>query len=107
MAHIITIGINKDKVEFNEKGWANLTLFVDEVTDQYGYNVSGTMAKSKEEKEAGVATRYVGNGKVVWVDDKIKFAKAERKEDGLNAAAQSMAGRETPVAESAADDLPF
>ena len=99
MASIITIGLNKDKVQFNEKGWANVTVVVNDDTNQYGQNVSASMNQSKEQREAKEAKNYVGNGKVVWTSDgTIKVA--ERVEEGVTASEQSTAGRETP-------DLPF
>jgi len=99
MASIITIGLNKDKVQFNEKGWANVTVVVNDDTNQYGQNVSASMNQSKEQREAKEAKNYVGNGKVVWTSDgTIKVA--DRVEDGVTASEQSTAGRETP-------DLPF
>jgi len=99
MASIITIGLNKDKVQFNEKGWANVTVVENDDTNQYGQNVSASMNQSKEQREAKEAKNYVGNGKVVWTSDgTIKVA--DRVEDGVTASEQSTAGRETP-------DLPF
>ena len=99
MASIITIGLNKDKVQFNEKGWANVTVVVNDDTNQYGQNVAASMNQSKEQREAKEAKNYVGNGKVVWTSDgTIKVA--DRVEDGVTASEQSTAGRETP-------DLPF
>jgi len=99
MASIITIGLNRDKVQFNEKGWANVTVVVNDDTNQYGQNVSASMNQSKEQREAKEAKNYVGNGKVVWTSDgTIKVA--DRVEDGVTASEQSTAGRETP-------DLPF
>lgn len=98
MGAIISVGINKDKLTFNEKGWANITLFVNDETNTYGQNVSAALSQTKEEREAKTPANYVGNGKVVWCDDKIvTAAKVERQ---VTAGEQSMAGRETP-------DLPF
>ena len=99
MASIITIGLNKDKVQFNEKGWANITVVVNDETNQYGQNVSASMNQSKEQREAKESKNYVGNGKVVWTSDNtIKVA--DKVEQGTVASEQSTAGRETP-------DLPF
>ena len=98
MSTIISVGISKDKITFNEKGWANVTIFVNDETNQYGQNCSAAMEQSKEEREAKNPKNYIGNGKVVWTEGTI--AAAERVEQGTPAAAQSQAGRETP-------DLPF
>ena len=99
MSGIISIGLNKDKIQFNEKGWANVTLFVDNETNEYGQNVSAVMEQSKEQREAKEPRTYIGNGKVVFTNDGSLVA-AERREQGVTAQEQSQAGRETP-------DLPF
>ena len=48
MSTIISVGINKDKITFNDKGWANVTLFVNDETNQYGQNVSAANEKLKK-----------------------------------------------------------
>lgn len=98
MSTIISVGINKDKIKFNEKGWANVTLFVNDETNTYGQNVSVAMEQSKEAREAKEAKEYIGNGKVVWTSGEIEAA--TRVESQTVASEQSLAGRETP-------DLPF
>lgn len=98
MSAIISVGINKDKIQFNEKGWANVTIFLDDNTNEYGQNASAIMEQTKEEREQKEARTYIGNGKVVWTDGNITAA--ERRDEGVTAQEQSQAGRETP-------DLPF
>ncbi len=98
MSSIISVGISKDKITFNEKGWANVTIFVQDETNQYGQNASAAMEQSKEDRENKAPKTYIGNGKVVWTDGNISAA--ERVDQGVTASAQSTAGRETP-------DLPF
>jgi|TARA_R110000803_G_scaffold59427_7_gene118015 hypothetical protein len=99
MSTIISVGINKDKITFNDKGWANVTLFVNDETNQYGQNVSAANEQSKEQREAKEAKQYIGNGKVVWTSDGT-IAAADKVERQTEASEQSLAGRETP-------DLPF
>ena len=99
MSTIISVGINKDKITFNDKGWANVTLFVNDETNQYGQNVSAANEQSKEQREAKEAKQYIGNGKVVWTSDGT-IAAADKVERQTAASEQSLAGRETP-------DLPF
>ena len=99
MSTIISVGINKDKITFNDKGWANVTLFVNDDTNQYGQNVSAANEQSKEQREAKEAKQYIGNGKVVWTSDGT-IAAADKVERQTEASEQSLAGRETP-------DLPF
>lgn len=98
MSTIISVGINKNKITFNEKGYANVTVFINDDTNDYGQNVSMAMEQTKEEREAKTPKNYVGNGRVVWTDGKIEAA--ERRDQGVTSAEQSQAGRETP-------DLPF
>ena len=98
MATLVTLGLNKDKLTFNEKGWANITISVNDDTNQYGQNASAFISQTKEQREAKEAKTYVGNGKVVWTDGAIKVA--DRVEEGVTSSEQSTAGRETP-------DLPF
>lgn len=98
MATLLTLSVNRDKVQFNEKGWANITISIDDATNQYGQNASGWNQQTKEEREAKEARTYVGNGKVVWTDGNIVVA--DKVEQQLSTAEQSLSGRETP-------DLPF
>jgi len=98
MATLVTLGLNKDKVQFNDKGWANITISINDDTNQYGQNASAFISQTKEQREAKEAKTYVGNGKVVWTDGAIKVA--DRIEEGVTSSEQSTAGRETP-------DLPF
>jgi hypothetical protein len=98
MSTIISVGINKDKITFNDKGWANVTIFVNDETNAYGQNASAAMEQTKEQREAKEAKAYIGNGKVVWTDGNIQAA--DRVERQTEASEQSLAGRETP-------DLPF
>tara|TARA_R110000772_G_scaffold49294_1_gene113465 strand:+ start:10826 stop:11125 length:300 start_codon:yes stop_codon:yes gene_type:complete len=99
MSSIITIGLNKEKLTFNDKGWANITVFVNDETNTYGQNVSASNEQSKEQREAKEAKTYVGNGRVVWTSDGV-IAAADKVEREVVASEQSTAGRETP-------DLPF
>ena len=101
MAAILSFGINKDKfdqLDWNEKGWANITVIIDDETNTYGQNAKITKEQSKEEREAKNPKVYLGNGKVVWTDGSVNVA--DKVEKQVTSSEQSMAGRETP-------DLPF
>ena len=98
MATLVTLGLNKEKLTFNDKGWANITISINDDTNQYGQNASASISQTKEQRDAKEAKVYVGNGKVVWTDGNIKTA--DRVEEGVTASEQSTAGRSTP-------DLPF
>ena len=95
MSTIISVGINKDKITFNDKGWANVTLFVNDETNQYGQNVSAANEQSKEQREIQLVILVT----VFWTSDGT-IAAADKVERQTEASEQSLAGRETP-------DLPF
>ena len=101
MSAIISIGINRDKLVFNDKGWCNLSLFVGDDTNVYGQNVTASLEQTKDERaqEEKPAKVYCGNGRVVWTPDNV-IKKADFIEKGTSSSEQSTAGRETP-------DLPF
>ncbi len=101
MAAIASIGLKYSDLKPNEKGYVNLSINVNDETNQWGQNVSVTLSQTKEEREAKVAKQYVGNGKVVWVNDGgVKVAdKVDNNE--LTSSQQSTAGREE------SDGLPF
>lgn len=96
---IISIGLNKEKLSFNEKGYANLTLFIGDDTDNYGQNVSAVIEQTKEQRDNKEPRIYVGNGKVVWTETGLVKV-ADKVDQGTTAKEQSTAGRSTP-------DLPF
>ena len=98
MATLVTLGLNKDKIQFNDKGWANITVSINDDTNQYGQNAAASISQTKEQREAKEAKVYVGNGKVVSTDGNLNVA--DKVEQGTVASEQSTAGRETP-------DLPF
>lgn len=100
MSAIITLGIDRNKIQFNEKGWANVDIFVNDETNQYGQNVSSAMAQTLEERESKQPRVWIGNGKVVHTKDG-RVVVAEKQETQLTGSAQSMAGREVDT------DLPF
>jgi hypothetical protein len=61
--------LNKEKIKDNR--WLNLTVTINDETNQYGQNVSVFHSQSKEEREAKEKKEYVGNGKCVWNDGNI------------------------------------
>lgn len=103
MAVVIgNISVNKDKLVFNERGYAELTVFIRDEVSQYGQNISVVNRQTKEEREAKAAKVYVGNGKVTYVDDAGGIVEAPRDEMRVTTEKSSMAGREV-----ASPDLPF
>lgn len=50
--------------------YADLTVFIDpNQEDQYGYHGGITQALTKDEREANVKPKYLGNCKVFWKDE--------------------------------------
>ena len=82
----------------NEKGF-EMTVSVNDDTNQFGQNVSAFAAQTREQREAKKSKYYVGNGKVFWTDGVIKTA--EKVEAGETNTAIPTA---TPVD---TEDLPF
>lgn len=53
-----------------EKG-VELTVNINDESNQYGQNVSAFVSQTKEQREAKKDRFYVGNGKTFWTDGKI------------------------------------
>lgn len=102
MSALLNLSINvealpKEKFVKGKKGtYYNFTVSVNDKTNDYGQNVSVFDGQTKEEREAGKAKNYLGNGKVVWTDGKI--LKAEYQEQTQEA---------TTNQPEVTDDLPF
>lgn len=80
----------KEKMIKGKKGtYINLSLSVNDQTNDFGQNASVFISQTKEEK--GEKKNYVGNGKVVWTDGTCVKATAN----------------DAVVEEVASSDLPF
>ena len=72
--------IDKTRIVQGKKGtYYNVTVFVNDQEDQYGNNVAVATGLTKEEREAGAKTQYLGNGRVISTDGKI-VAVAQQKQ---------------------------
>lgn len=83
MATLIGLSIDVTKIDRSKLGngkYLNLTVSVDDQTNQYGQNVSAYHEQSKEEREAKVNRQYLGNGKVFWTDGNITKAEPKQAE---------------------------
>lgn len=69
MSALINLGIKN-----NEGGYTNVTISINDETDDYGNNVAMWLQQTKEEREAKAKRTYIGNGKVVWNDGNIMTA---------------------------------
>ena len=97
MSALVSFSIDVTKIDKNkikDGKWLNLTLSIDDQTNQWGQNASCYHAQSKEEREAKANRTYLGNGKVVWNDGNIKNAE------------QQPHSASTTI-DNAQDDLPF
>ena len=72
--------------------YINLTMSVNDET-RYGNNASVMISQTQEEREAKKPRTYIGNGKVVWTDNKITLAEREEAKE--------------VVQEAETSDLPF
>lgn len=94
MASIANIGLKYSELKPNEKGYVNVTVTLNDETNQFGQNVTVTKQQTKEQREQKIAKEYVGNGKVVWTDGKSTKAVLQNPNNqGAN--------------ESSSNDLPF
>lgn len=92
----LSIDVTKiDKTKLVNGKYLNLTVSVNDDTNQYGQNASVFNSQTKEEREAQTPKNYLGNGKVFWNDGKI-----------VNAVKQEATTEVNNVAE-VEDDLPF
>ncbi len=86
-------------VEAKEEKGVEMTLSINDETNQYGQNISGWVSQSKEQREAKKERFFTGNGKIFWSDGTINVA--EKKEEQQ----QSEPGYNPQQAEDAG--LPF
>lgn len=68
-------------LEKREKTGISLTIALNDETKAYGQNVSAWIQQSKEDREAGKARYFVGNGMTFWTDGNIKAFKYEKPDD--------------------------
>lgn len=69
----------------NGKVYVNLTISVNDET-RFGNNTSIYVSQTQEEREAKKPRTYIGNGKVVWTDNKITLAEREEAKEVLQEA---------------------
>jgi len=104
MSSLSSLYIKKEVLEtllkvVNQKGekGVDITISINEESNQYSQNISSYVSQTKEQREAKKEKFYVGNGKVFWTDGKITLA--TKKEEVHEA---------KPITnEEESDDLPF
>lgn len=83
--------IDKSKVVQGKKGtYYNITAFINDDVDQYGNNVAVATGLSKQERESGAKTQYLGNGRVVSTDGNISAAPMAQQPAQAAPASQDM-----------------
>ncbi len=77
MATLMSLSIDVTKIDKSKLAngkYLNLTVSVQDETNQWGQNVSAYHEQSKEEREAKENRNYLGNGKVFWTNKIINVA---------------------------------
>jgi len=84
MATLLGLSIDVTKIDKSKLGngkYLNLTVSVEDETNQYGQNVSAYLQQTKEEREAKENRQYLGNGKVFWTNNIINVAEKQVNND--------------------------
>lgn len=88
MAKLVSVSINTQKIDKSKliqgkKGaYLNLTISLNDTTDQYGNNVSVWQGQTEHERQGRADRNFLGNGKVVWESQSaLEEVKTETKED--------------------------
>ncbi len=69
MSSLLSISIKS-----KDGSYKSYTISISDETNQYGQNVAMWIEQSKEERESKKPRTYIGNGRVVWTDNKINVA---------------------------------
>ena len=95
MSALINFSINvaklpKEKFIAGKDGavYVNLTMSVNDET-RYGNNTGVYVSQTQEEREAKKQKSYLGNGKVVWTDNKIVLAEKEVQAEAVTQEAET------------------
>ena len=71
----------------NGRVYINLTMSVNDET-RYGNNTGIYVSQTQEEREAKKQKAYLGNGKVIWTDNKRVLAERENKAEAVTQEAE-------------------
>lgn len=83
MSTLISLSIDVSKItksKIKDGKYLDVTISVDDATNQWGKNASIYESQTKEEREAKASKAYIGGGKVVWTDGSIKVAEKSSNE---------------------------
>lgn len=96
MSSLISLSIDVTKItksKLKDGKYLDVTISVDDQTNQWGKNASIYESQTKEERDSKAPKSYIGGGKVVWTTGTISVA-----EKGSN---------EAKKANPPAEELPF
>ena len=106
MSALINLSLRVDKLPKQNfiagkdgRVYCNVTVSVNDDSNQYGQNVKCFVPQSQEEREAKKPKEYLGDGKVFWNNGQITNAV---KQENQQATVQESSSSQTEVA-----DLPF
>jgi len=89
--------IDKSKIIEGKKGkYVDLTISVNDESNDYGQNVSAWHKQSKEEREAKESKIYVGNGAVIWTDGIIALSEKPEATEKPKAKAKAKTSEKLP-----------
>lgn len=96
MSALISLSIDVTKItksKIKDGKYLEVTISVDDQTNQWGKNASIYESQTKEERESKASKAYIGGGKVVWTNGTISVAEK--------------ASNEPKKANPPVDELPF
>ena len=96
MSALISLSIDVTKItksKIKDGKYLEVTISVDDQTNQWGKNASIYESQTKEERESKASKAYIGGGKVVWTNGTISVAEK--------------ASNEPKKANPQVDELPF
>jgi hypothetical protein len=77
MSALISVSIDLSKIDKSKAKdgkYLDVTISVDDETNQWGKNVSAYHSQTKEERDSKAPRAYIGGGKVVWTNGAVKVA---------------------------------
>lgn len=72
------------EIKKKEMAGIEITISISDEANQYGQNVSGYVAQTKEERDAQKKRFFVGNGKTFWTDGKITIPAKQQPASNTN-----------------------
>ncbi len=83
MATLVSVSLDVTKItksKIKNGKYLDVTVSINDETNQYGQNVAVYESQSKEERESKNNKNFIGNGKVVWTQDgTVTLAKKEEE----------------------------